>query len=70
MYNLVHRFPRLDLAASVQPITRSLLLVELTITPDFTFEEKYHGNALAFWILVEDVDGDTILHHGTRLVLT
>eukprot|EP01124_Arcella_intermedia_P027745 TRINITY_DN5491_c0_g1_i1.p1 TRINITY_DN5491_c0_g1~~TRINITY_DN5491_c0_g1_i1.p1 ORF type:complete len:1958 (-),score=488.84 TRINITY_DN5491_c0_g1_i1:48-5852(-) len=63
VYNLVHRFPRLELSATVQPITRYLLRVELTITPDFTFEEEQHGNNVAFWILVEDVDGDHILHH-------
>eukprot|EP01125_Pyxidicula_operculata_P014589 TRINITY_DN4878_c0_g1_i1.p1 TRINITY_DN4878_c0_g1~~TRINITY_DN4878_c0_g1_i1.p1 ORF type:complete len:2162 (+),score=668.51 TRINITY_DN4878_c0_g1_i1:53-6538(+) len=62
VYNLVHRFPRLDLSATVQPVTRSLLRVELTITPDFTFVDKHHGKSVSFWILVEDVDGDHILH--------
>jgi len=63
VHTLVRKFPRLDLSASVQPITRSLLRVDLTITPDFTFDEELHGPSLAFWIIVKDVDGDTILHH-------
>lgn len=53
----------MDLSASVQPITRSLLRVDLTITPDFTFDEELHGPSIAFWIIVKDVDGETVLHH-------
>jgi pre-mRNA-splicing helicase BRR2 len=37
--------------------------VELTITPDFQWDEKIHGTSEAFWILVEDVDSEIILHH-------
>eukprot|EP00965_Chrysotila_dentata_P147332 4863887-Pleurochrysis_carterae.AAC.1 len=35
IHRFVHQFPRLELAAHVQPITRTVLRVELTITPDF-----------------------------------
>ena len=42
---------------------RSTLSVELTITPDFQWDEKIHGTSEAFWILVEDVDSEIILHH-------
>ena len=41
----VHQFPKLELAVHVQPITRSTLRVELTITPDFQWDEKIHGNS-------------------------
>lgn len=68
VYKLVHRFPRVDVAATVQPITRSLLRVDLNISPDFTFVEEYHGHSVSFWIIVENVDGDRILHHE-RFVL-
>jgi len=40
-----------------------MLRVELTVTPDFMWEEKYHGKAQGFWILIEDVDSEHILHH-------
>uniref|UniRef100_A0A673C395 U5 small nuclear ribonucleoprotein 200 kDa helicase n=1 Tax=Sphaeramia orbicularis TaxID=375764 RepID=A0A673C395_9TELE len=53
----------LDLAVHLQPITRSTLKVELTITPDFQWDDKIHGSSEAFWILVEDVDSEVILHH-------
>lgn len=40
IHRFVHQFPRLELAAHVQPITRTVLRVELTITPDFQFDPK------------------------------
>uniref|UniRef100_A0A8C0FK63 Activating signal cointegrator 1 complex subunit 3 n=1 Tax=Bubo bubo TaxID=30461 RepID=A0A8C0FK63_BUBBB len=51
------------LSVHLQPITRSTLKVELTIAPDFQWDEKVHGSSEAFWILVEDVDSEVILHH-------
>jgi len=63
IHRYIRQFPRLELSVHVQPITRSTLKVELTITPDFQWEEKVHANSEAFWILVEDVDSEAILHH-------
>ncbi|KIJ55099.1 hypothetical protein M422DRAFT_219656 [Sphaerobolus stellatus SS14] len=63
VHRLVHSFPKLDIQAQVQPITRSLLRIDLTITPDFRWDERVHGSAETFWIVVEDVDGEIILFH-------
>lgn len=63
LYKYIHQFPRLDLTASVQPITPSTLRVDLTISPDFQYNVDIHGAAQTFWIIVEDVDGEVILHH-------
>lgn len=63
IHKYVHQFPKLELATHIQPITRSTLRIELTITPDFHWDEKIHSQSEAFWILVEDVDSETILHH-------
>ena len=52
IHRFVHQFPRLELATHVQPITRTVLRVELTITPDFQFEPKVHGNAQSFFFYV------------------
>ena len=77
VHRLVHNFPKLQyvifrralkssslrsrLQAQVQPITRSLLRIDLSIIPDFRWDEKIHGSAETFIILVEDVDGEIIL---------
>ncbi|XP_052757266.1 putative U5 small nuclear ribonucleoprotein 200 kDa helicase [Galleria mellonella] len=63
IHKYVHQFPKLELSTHIQPITRSTLRVELTITPDFQWDEKIHGQSEAFWILVEDVDSEVVLHH-------
>ncbi|KAF8466489.1 Sec63-domain-containing protein [Russula ochroleuca] len=61
VHRLVHNFPKLQLQAQVQPITRSLLRIDLSIVPDFRWDEKIHGTAETFVIMVEDVDGEIIL---------
>ncbi|KAM7185458.1 pre-mRNA splicing helicase [Rhypophila sp. PSN 637] len=61
--NLVAKFPRVDLSAQVQPMTRSMLRVELVITPIFEWDAELHGQAESFWIVVEDCDGEDILFH-------
>lgn len=63
--NAVAHFPRVDVQAQVQPVTRSLLRMELTITPRFEWSDELHGGAEVFWILVEDCDGEEILFHDT-----
>ncbi|KAJ2829595.1 Pre-mRNA splicing [Coemansia erecta] len=62
LHRLVHLVPRLDVSASVQPLTRSLLRVELRLTPDFVWADAVHGAAELFWITVEDADGELLLH--------
>ena len=62
IHQAVHQCPKLDISPTILPLTRSLLQVELTITPDFEFVESVHAKSQPFWILVVDVDGETILH--------
>ena len=45
IHKFVHQFPKLELAVHIQPITRSTLRVELTITPDFQWDDKIHGHS-------------------------
>eukprot|EP00052_Salpingoeca_macrocollata_P008148 m.64806 g.64806 ORF g.64806 m.64806 type:complete len:2134 (+) comp16452_c0_seq1:64-6465(+) len=63
LYTVIHQFPRLTLSSHIQPITRSMLKVVLTITPDFQYEPNVHGKGENFWIFVLDVDGEVLLHH-------
>lgn len=68
LHKLVHQFPLVDLTAQIQPITRSMLRVELTILPSFEFDVEVHGYSQLFHIFVEDVNGESILHHETLSV--
>ena len=64
LHKLVHQFPRLELSASqIQPITRSLLRVELLLVPAFQFDVDVHGYVQLFHVIVEDVNCENILHH-------
>eukprot|EP01138_Halocafeteria_seosinensis_P016461 gb/GECG01016792.1/.p1 GENE.gb/GECG01016792.1/~~gb/GECG01016792.1/.p1 ORF type:complete len:2228 (+),score=336.86 gb/GECG01016792.1/:1-6684(+) len=62
LFRLVHSFPKVELQAHVQPVTRSTIKVELTITPDFNWDSRIHGASETFWIIVEDTDGEQIMH--------
>lgn len=52
----------------MQPVTRTVLRIDLTLTPDFQWEEKIHGFVEPFWIIVEDNDGESILHYELFLL--
>lgn len=55
-------FPMVQLSATVSPITRTVLKVDLLITPDFIWKDRFHGAAQRWWILVEDSENDHIYH--------
>ncbi|KAL6768281.1 hypothetical protein ACKKBF_B38500 [Auxenochlorella protothecoides x Auxenochlorella symbiontica] len=63
VHRLIHQFPRYELAAQVNPISRSLLRVDLTLTADFQWDDALHGPSQQLLILVEDSDSEHILHH-------
>ncbi|CAF0999985.1 unnamed protein product [Rotaria sordida] len=63
VYKHIHYIPKLELTVHILPITRSMLKVELTITPDFQWNETIHGTSEPFWIFVEDGDAEVLLHH-------
>lgn len=68
IHKYVHHIPKLQLQAHVQPVTRSLLRIELTITPDFEFDEKVSNGAETFWVIVEDGDSENILYHESFIL--
>ncbi|KAI7302795.1 Sec63-domain-containing protein [Hortaea werneckii] len=65
---MVAKFPRLEISAQVQPVTRSMLRVELTLTPKFEWDDALHGRAENWWVIVEDCDGEEILFHDQFLL--
>lgn len=59
----VNQIPYLDITAKIQPITRMVLKIELTINPNFRWNDRYHGAVEPFWIWVEDGENEHIYHH-------
>ena len=73
LHRKIHQIPRLRVEAQVQPLSRSVLRIELTIQADFQWpiptiqkgEERttQSTGGMDFHIMVEDGDGEEILHH-------
>ena len=65
LHKLVQKFPRLDISAVIQPITRSMLRIELILVSAFEFDIDIHGYSQLFHVFVEDVNGENLLYHQT-----
>ncbi|XP_006865917.1 PREDICTED: activating signal cointegrator 1 complex subunit 3-like [Chrysochloris asiatica] len=66
----VHQIPSVLMEASIQPITRTVLRVRLSISPDFTWNDQVHGTVgEPWWIWVEDPTNDHIYHSEYFLIL-
>ncbi|CAL8100461.1 unnamed protein product [Calicophoron daubneyi] len=59
---LASYLPRVQVTAETQPITRTILRVSLTLEPDFTWFDRWHGMQQNFWIWIEDPDQGCIYH--------
>uniref|UniRef100_A0AAY4D056 Activating signal cointegrator 1 complex subunit 3 n=1 Tax=Denticeps clupeoides TaxID=299321 RepID=A0AAY4D056_9TELE len=58
-----HQLPCLLMEANIQPITRTVLRVRLTIIPDFKWSDQVHGSVgEPWWLWVEDPLNDHIYH--------
>ncbi|OSX68844.1 hypothetical protein BU14_2181s0001, partial [Porphyra umbilicalis] len=64
VHRLVHALPHVEVDAKVAPLTRSRLQLELTVTPDWAYDRGVHGAGEAFWVTVEDGDGEVLLYSG------
>ncbi|CAH2252491.1 activating signal cointegrator 1 complex subunit 3 isoform X1 [Pelobates cultripes] len=59
----VHQIPSITMEATIQPITRTVLRVRLSINPDFKWNDQVHGSVgEPWWIWVEDPTNDHIYH--------
>ena len=58
--------PRLDLSIQVMPITRAILKIQLTITPEFDWNDRWNGKNEPFWIIV---DNETEILHSEFFLL-
>lgn len=63
LHSALATFPRVALETATVPLRRDLIRLELTLRPRIT-----RASGELFWLLVEDCDGDVLLH-GESLVL-
>lgn len=55
--------PLIDIEASLHPITRTVLRIKISITPNFKWNDRVHGKtAESFWIWIEDPESNFIYH--------
>ena len=64
----LHYFPRLELQVHYQPVTASMLSMDIVITPNFEYVESVHGPAVVFWVMVQDVNGENLLHYESFIL--
>eukprot|EP00953_Heterococcus_sp_UTEX-ZZ885_P023252 12794-Heterococcus_DN1.PRE.2 len=60
--HLAQRLPKLAIQAAVQPVTSRILRVSLTVSGDFEWQDKWHGQSEPWWIWVEDSNSEHIYH--------
>jgi activating signal cointegrator complex subunit 3 len=60
--SLLAQVPRLEIETTVQPITRNILRLTVTVWPAFTWSDRIHGTAEPFWLWVEDAQSEHIYH--------
>lgn len=57
------------LSASVAPLSRTVLQVEVCLFPNFRWHDNIHGKVEAWWLWVEDFEEDRV-YHSQRILLT
>lgn len=62
LYKIIGKFPYLDVDADAFPITSNVVRMNVTLSPDFVWDERYHGRVQIFWVLVEESTDSKILH--------
>ena len=58
----ISNIPIIEMDASIVPITRTVVRVQLTITPQFKWRESIHGHSLRWHLWVEDSETERIYH--------
>jgi len=65
----VRRFPHLELSGKLQPLTRGVVRLTLSLVPCFEWSDRCHGGSLRWHVWVEDSEG-TRLHHAELWTMT
>src|SRR5690606_9437572 len=71
-YNIsraLNNFPTIGLEVQIAPLNRDVLRIQMWVTPEFTWNDKYHGTSESYWIWVENSDTSEI-YHSEYFILT
>jgi antiviral helicase SLH1 len=67
--NLLDNFPTINIEAEIAPLNRDVLRIKLYISPDFRWNDRYHGTSEPYWIWVEHSETAEI-YHSEFFILT
>ena len=65
---LVSTFPRLELQASIYPITAMVLCIDLHVRPNYIYDDSVHKGSDLWWIFIENPLAANYLHCEEFLV--
>lgn len=54
LYKFAGHIPYFDIDIQCQPITRSILKVQVRLIPDFEWSDRWNGKSEPFWVLVDN----------------
>ena len=54
LYKFASYVPYIDTIVTAQPITRTILKVQLTISAEFNWNDRWNGKSEPFWIIVDN----------------
>ncbi|KAK6580622.1 hypothetical protein PZA11_006858 [Diplocarpon coronariae] len=60
---ILDNFPTISIESEIAPLNRDVLRIRLFLTPDFRWNDKYHGTSESYWIWVENSETSEIYHH-------
>lgn len=60
---ILNSFPTINVEAEIAPLNRDVLKIRLYVTPDFRWNDKYHGTSESYWIWVENSETSEIYHY-------
>ncbi|KAG4305915.1 hypothetical protein PORY_000825 [Pneumocystis oryctolagi] len=69
IFNYINKFPLLKIDADIFPLAKKILRIQLTIQPNFIWDNIFHNPIEFFWIYVENSDSTELLH-STHLLLS
>lgn len=59
---LMAQFPRVDVAAAAQPVAPGIVRIAVSVTPRWRWNPSIHRLLEPFLVMIEDGDGEKILH--------